>query len=357
MLFETEGRLPKEDLNPSTILSRVSELDIFHYYISTFKRVGAAFCSELRRDKAPSCTIYTTASGKAIYKDFATGDSLNCFQYVMAKYGCDFNICLRKIANDILKLSDGKYLPAKLPEESVKSNNEKVQTQIGIVSVPLSAEGEQYWAQYGVTSDILDLYNVKEIAHFRVKGYPVQITKAEKYAFAYCFGNYRYKIVRPNIMDINRKWVSNVSFKIVQGLPAIPLKGNLLVITKALKDVMTLRSLGVDAIAPQSENTQLPKRIIELIKQRYTFPVIYYDNDSPGIKAAQSHSLLYGMEYIHNSKDLPKDASDLYKERGREVFTKILAKLLENVGYDFYSRKCALSEEQQDKDQQGDIPF
>ena len=273
----------------------------------------------------------------------------------MTRFGCNFNTCLRKIANDLLSASNSLDKLESLPIQHVVK--ERQQTPMGIVSVPFSNEALEYWKQYGITSDILEVYNVKQISYFKVRQFGTHIPKSEKYAFAYCFGNYRYKIVRPNVKSLQKKWLTNCPFTVVQGLPVLPLQGDLLFITKALKDVMTFYSMGINAIAPQSENSLLPKRIVELIKRRYTTSIIYYDNDGPGKEAAKKHSKFYGMDYIHNPLGDPKDPSDFYKEKGEGAFRITLNQLLQDVKNNVHSGECSITEEQQNKDQQGDIPF
>nr|DAE19933.1 MAG TPA: DNA primase [CrAss-like virus sp. ctYsL76] len=65
----------------------------------------------------------------------------------------------------------------------------------------------------------------------------------------------------------------------------LPKNGEYLVITKSLKDVMTLYSMGISAIAPMSENCFLSESQYNRLKERFKHLILFYDNDKPGLKA------------------------------------------------------------------------
>lgn len=270
-------------------------------------------------------------SGMLLYKDFATGETFTCIRYIQYLFGCDYNAALRRIANDFGVLTDNKTTLLEKKEMSdiiTSQEKENQQADIRIKSRPFTFEGLQYWLQYGIPRDILELFNVKQIELVEVNGIQISIPKKD-IAFAYCFGGYRYKILRPNAPR-QYKWTSNADKNKVQGIRQLPEKGSLLIITKALKDVMTLRAFGYYAIAPQSENTELSPKAIEWLKERWDRIVIYYDNDEPGINAASTHSLIYELEYIHNPIDTHKDFSDYVKNEGKQKSLELLSKLLVN---------------------------
>lgn len=65
----------------------------------------------------------------------------------------------------------------------------------------------------------------------------------------------------------------------------LPKHGEILVITKSMKDCMTLYSLGITAIAPISENCFLSEAQYKRLKERFKHIVVFYDNDRPGLRA------------------------------------------------------------------------
>lgn len=68
----------------------------------------------------------------------------------------------------------------------------------------------------------------------------------------------------------------------------LPKTGEYLVVTKSLKDVMTLYSLGIPAIAPISENCFLSESQYNRLKERFKYIVLLYDNDRPGLRSMVS---------------------------------------------------------------------
>lgn len=65
----------------------------------------------------------------------------------------------------------------------------------------------------------------------------------------------------------------------------LPKNGDYLVITKSMKDVMTLYNLGIPAIAPISENCFLSESQYNKLKNKYKNLILLYDNDRPGLRA------------------------------------------------------------------------
>ena len=62
--------------------------------------------------------------------------------------------------------------------------------------------------------------------------------------------------------------------------------GDILVITKSLKDVMCLYEYGITAIAPCSENEFLTDNQYERIKKKFKYIFLLWDNDFTGVSNA-----------------------------------------------------------------------
>jgi len=319
-MYNTKGY---EILSVDNILKKVTEYDIFKYYIVGFDKPGKKFCSEIRMDKNPSCSIKIMTNSKAVYRDWATGETYDCFKYVQQKViSNDFNLGLH---SGEVELNTTREMIGEHFKKQPKSSD----TKIRVVSIPFTFIGRSYWECYGIDKNTLSKYNVKQISHYYINTSLITIPKKE-IAFAYSFGEYRYKILRPSGNEW--KWISNANSTVVQGLQQLSDYGDTLFITKSLKDVMVLDSLGLDAIAPQSENTVIPLKIITYLKSTWHRIIIYYDNDEPGIIAAKAHSELYKVGYVHNALGGPKDPSDYYTRYGGEDLRQMIMKLIERHG-------------------------
>ena len=91
------------------------------------------------------------------------------------------------------------------------------------------------------------------------------------------------------------KWLSNTSVSDLQGLSQLPLRGDTLVITKSLKDVMCLDIFGIPSVAPSSESCVIPADVVKDLTDRFARIYILYDFDRTGISFANRHRKLYGF--------------------------------------------------------------
>ena len=84
------SRKSDETLDKDTVLSKVSEYQIFKYYCSHFEEADRKFKSDLREDKTPTVSI-CKFNGRLWYKDFGCPEhSFDCFSYIGYKYNLDF---------------------------------------------------------------------------------------------------------------------------------------------------------------------------------------------------------------------------------------------------------------------------
>lgn len=72
-------------------------------------------------------------------------------------------------------------------------------TELDIITKYFSVKELSYWKQFGITLDILKMYDVHSVKFMIVNG---NVVKDNKFTFAYRFGN-KYKIYRPH--DKERK--------------------------------------------------------------------------------------------------------------------------------------------------------
>lgn len=118
---------------------------------------------------------------------------------------------------------------------------------------------------------------------------------------------------------------------IIQGYNQLPNKGELLIITASLKDALCLTAIGINAIAPQSENTTLSSSVIEELKTRFNKVFIMFDTDNAGIKNALKFSKLYNIPYLMLPNDnVGKDVADYKEKLTLQEFTFLINKTIEN---------------------------
>lgn len=318
-------------LTTSYILSIISEEAIFAYY--TGEPVDKKLrCSHLREDKHPTCGYYRGSTGRLRLKDFATGDNFNCFEYVKAKFSCSYNQALKIIATDFGLINDSGIAKNKheLPTPPVfeKSGFTNIRVEIKAFS-----ESElKWWGDFGISEKILKKYKVFSCKNVFLNNNIISTSSDHCPIYGY-YGGKKEKIELWKIYFPKRKryrFLTNYSAKFIQGYKQLPNEGKVLVITKSLKDVMCLYSLGIPAIAPNSETLEVKENLLETLQSRFKYIAYFYDSDLPGIhnmrKIKKKFPDLFYF-WIPRSFEA-KDISDFYKKYGREKTLALVKKAI-----------------------------
>jgi len=317
-----KSRNSNDHLHTDVILGKITEYDIFMYYCPTFKELGKKFSSDLRDDRSP--TVYITPyNGKLLYKDFGNAEHVfDCFNYVKYKYNCSFIDALRIIDCDfnlgLCSNISGKqftmgimgYRQNKVPTFTKEAAIIQKKSRLW------NKEDAKFWSKYLVSKKILTKFAVEPISHFWVNS---NRFTCKSITYAFKFKN-RYKIYSP--YEDKNKWLSNTNKNDVQGYNQLPDKGERLIITSSLKDVMCLHAAGYNAIAMQSEMQIPSEKLISELNTRFNKIEILYDNDftketNPGQLMAKKICDLYGFRNICLPKGFEsKDPSDLVSRVG-----------------------------------------
>lgn len=301
------------------ILSKVTEYDIYAHYLGQFK-VGAIYNSPFRKDKNPSFGIYYSKRTKQLlFKDHGTGDCGNVVKFVSLYTGLtNYNDILSDI---VKKLNITPTTTLDSSKQYIPSN----ETIIGVVRQPFTKTDINYWSQFNISEKTLKKFNVNSIKYYLCNGIVKGIYKETNPMYAYKVYN-NFKIYRP-LADKYTKWRNNLSETDIQGFQQLPAKGDILVITKSLKDVMCLYEMGIPAISPSSESTWIPNDILEQLKKRFKRIFICFDRDPAGVRNLRKISLKTGLEgFLLNKKLKSKDISDSIKLNGFEETKKFIEK-------------------------------
>ena len=316
-------------LNKELILSRISEEQIFSFYIGSEIKSKKLFRSKLRNDKNPTCSMYRARNNTLIYKDFATGQHLNCFAYVMELFHCDYYTAIKIIANDFniapnssLIKNKGKIISKDFKIEEKEFSKIQVEIQ-DFTELEL-----KWWAKYGITKDILKKYNVYSCKHVFLNGQLVAKSQQHCPIFGYYGNKYQglelWRCYFPK--RTSYRFLTNWPTKKVQGYNQLPKTGKLLCITKSMKDTMVLHSLGIASCAPNSETQFLSDSMLEDLKKRFKYIVVLFDNDETGITFMNKIKKKY-PELIYTwipRKYNAKDISDYYKIYGKKETVKLI---------------------------------
>lgn len=327
-MFSTKN-VNTQPLSQKAILDRVSEFDLWVYYLGHCT-LGKAFNSPLRKDKRPSAVLFLASNNKILMKDFATGEVLDIFKFLEAQ-GYEYMDVLLKIDSDFrLGFSPSRYqaVQNKPVISDFRPEYKKTFSHIMIKRKEWDKKSLNYWKQYEIDPATLHEFKVSNLECFWVsKDKNIYLYESKHPMFCYEFGAQKYKIYRP--YEANYRFVTNVDNDIMQGMDQLPWVGQTLIITKALKDVMVLHILGLESVAVQGETSFPSERIMDRLKSRFEKILVLFDNDVPGIAGASKFCEKYNLSSIIIPKESDcKDIADYIKTYGLEKAKNLIECLI-----------------------------
>ena len=309
------------------LLDKLDDYTIYSYYLGSFK-TRTLMNSPLRPDdKIPSFAIFPSKTGDLLFKDHGTGEAGNALKFIKLYKGIQTREELERELLRIVRQTN--------PNMSVRTNTytksaTEYITDIGIVRQPFTDVDKRFWKQFHISIDTLKKFNVFSIKYFLCNRVVRGTYKEDSPMYAYKVYD-KFKIYRP-LASKYTKWRTNLTNRHVQGLAELPQEGgNLLIITKSLKDVMCLYEMGFNAIAASSETTFIPEDILKSLRSKWKHIVILYDRDAAGMQNSRKYSKQYKIDaiFVHR-RFKAKDLSDAVRDNGftqvKEWLTKEMKK-------------------------------
>ena len=318
------------ELNTKNILRKVSDLTLWMYYCTNFS-INKMFKSELYNDKNPSVKMYFD-NNKGRYHDFGTGETHDIFSYICKKYNCTFLESLRIINSDFKlgynALSTNKensqlVLGALPPNKSIVSQKYLIHVE----KRDFTLKDFQYWNdKYYINIHTLNTYNINRISSYHLLDSNKKIissTYCYTNTYSYYYKDYHYKLYAP---FGNKKWINNLNKDMLLGYDQLPYKGDILIITKSLKDVMVFKILGYNAISIMNETSMFSDKKYKELNSRFKNIILNLDNDDTGIKFSKKWKDIYSdiKLFFIPEKSKTKDISDYIEKYGLEKTKKLL---------------------------------
>jgi hypothetical protein len=312
----------------------VPEEWVYEYYLNLKEKLTGQDIKMLSafnsKDKVPSMFVYfDTTSSAYKFKDFSSGNQGNCWNLVQHLYNLSFGEAAAKIINDYQVYTKNNTVSEK--RELVIHDKFKV---VDYEMRHWNTLDQQYWMMFKISSGQLDRYNVVPLEFFTMEKEEIDSTMTSfTFKRPYMYGYFRndgslYKIYMPKNTD--KKFIKVENY--IQGTEQLKYDCKYLIITSSLKDLMCFNKLGisnVEAIAPDSENTMIGEKSIGELKLKYHKIIVLFDNDEPGIKAAERYKIKYGLNHI--LLPMEKDLSDSVKMHGIDKVREVLFPLLKQV--------------------------
>ena len=320
--FTFEPKITKEFL-----LSKNSEETYMSYYLKVPIKKGL-FRSPLRRDNHNTCSFFRGSSGNLYFKDFATGQCLTFEGVVMALHNCTYHNALKIIAKDF------GYIQSEQPE--IHKSEIKIQpkfesekeTFIQVEIKDFSESELKWWNSFGISEQTLKKYKIYSVKTVFLNGSVYAQSTQHSPIFGYYFGKKenieQWRIYIPKRKEF--RFIGNVSTKTVQGYKQLPETGKVLVITKSMKDVCLLSTLGIPAIAPNSETQFVSDKMLDELRNRFKNIALLYDSDLTGVrfmnKIRKQHRDL--IVCMIPRKYEAKDISDFYQKYGKNKTIELI---------------------------------
>jgi len=319
-------------ISTKTIISDVVDVPrewIFEFYLKLDEKltgqdvkINSAFNP---RDKTPSMCIYVDGRSNYRYKDFSSGKGGDALDLVKDL----FNLATRGTASFKVVQDYNQYL-----KDNGYSQNYTIKSQ-GRYQVSdyemrhWTNFDQKFWTSFNISSNELEKYNVVPLDHYVLSREDKSLTIKGRYIYGYFREDgLLYKIYQPKSKD--NKFLKVRDY--IQGSEQLKYDKSYLIIVSSLKDLLALNMLnigGVEAIAPDSENTMIPDSFMQNVLKKYKKVFVLFDNDDAGKQSAERYSSKYNLPVINFT--LSKDVADALKEHGIEKTRSELFPLLKQA--------------------------
>jgi DNA primase len=308
---------------------------VFEHYMNLAEKLtgqSIKMASIFKQERTPSMCIYYSDDDKQYkFKDFSSGKSGNGAALVSELYNITYGQAIQKIISDYTAyLEDGHIESAPIGNDGIVAKPRYKVTSATIR--PWNTADANFWVQFGINSKLLDAHNIKPL-----QGYTMQrmLNDAEEVITIERYGIYGYYDNEDNLCKIYQPGQTSKKFiKVKDYVQASDqLTGsNCLIICSSLKDILSFKAMrfkGIDAIAPDSENSMIPKEYMQNLMTRYKKVFTLFDDDVAGIKAMHKYQEMYGIPYLH--LQMSKDLSDSVRDYGISNVQVVLHHMLKQA--------------------------
>jgi hypothetical protein len=319
------------------ILSKVNQESIMQYYTNKDVNSKKLFTSVLRNDNHVTVSFYKSKSGVLYMHDFATNEHIDCWNLVMRLYSCNYYEALKIIAQDF-GLINSNVVKTKTPK-IVESLKETESSTIQVQIKDFTEEELNWWKSFGISRKTLKKYHIFSLQHVFLNGELKFTSSKQCPIYGYYFGKDKnkrelWKIYFPMNKEKGIRFINNLSKKTLQGYHQLPKTGNLLVITKSMKDVAAMYEFGIIAVSTPSESTFVLDKQLEEFKSRFKHILVIFDSDRPGKHNMWLIRKKYPeLNYYVFPDYLEKDFTDSIKKIGVDKMKELVKEFMSNYKF------------------------
>jgi hypothetical protein len=313
------------------ILERVDEYTLYCHYLGFEPLIGGRYKSPIRQaldkdpDDNPSFGIYEAKTRKFgnheyVWKDHAANKGGNIFKLVQILFGFETKFeAFRKVLADF---GISGETDISVPRYKIIEPRFADPVDIDICSKPFTERDYAYWRQFNVSKEILGDYFVKSIKHYWISKDQKNPSYPKGLGYAYQIWD-KYQLYFPHAPKKD-KFRNNWIDSCIPGYLQLKYDRDLCIITKAMKDVMCLRSFGYEAVSPRGESIMLPSSFLEYLKTRYKKILVLFDTDGKH----KGDEYPFEKIYVLGGE---KDISDHCKVNGPMHTAELLTQLISEV--------------------------
>jgi len=314
----------KVRLTPQAVLQKISEYDIFRFYMPEKGwKINQATFSPFRQENNPSFLI-GNRKGFLSFIDFAdTSKRGDCFTFVKMLHNLS-------TMDDVLRMVDRDFGLGFLPHTAtgdykVITKEYKQPEEVGkrysliqVITRKFTNEELAYWNDYHQSLDDLranNVYAIKKL-YLNKQLFPLKDTELR---FGYYYDGC-WKIYRP-FADKKSKWVpNNVPITAMDGKEDI-VNCKVAFINKSKKDYMVMKKVFPCCCAVQNEGLGcFSDGNVEYLKANSDRQILSFDSDETGVHNSKQITELFGFDYTNVPRKYLsegiKDWADLVRAYG-----------------------------------------
>jgi len=319
-------------LRPERLLEKVSEYDIFRYYMPRSNwQVNVVTLSPFRNERSPSFII-GNKHGRLTFIDFGdTSKRGSCFDFVRMMFNINLDEALKMIDRDLglgmTRSTNTQEYKRIISDYKQPIKVDKIYTSVQAVVRRFTNEELAYWAQYHISEDELKANNVYSLSKVYLNKQLVT-SSLDELRFGYLYDD-RWKIYRPFAKEKRYKWVpNNVPITAMDGKDDIK-ECDVAFINKSKKDYMVMKKLFPCSCAVQNEGLGcFSVENVEYIKSNSASQILSFDSDVTGVENSQQITQMFNFGYCNVPRKYLsegiKDWADLAKAHGMQAIENYL---------------------------------
>lgn len=312
------GILPS--LTKDFVLSKISQEQIFEYYLGIKVDTNTLITAPpvLRpSDRTPTCSFYYSDNGKLRFRDWAGyfwGDCFDVVGYVLredSKSKRGFGLILDQICRDfrLHKYSDRNIDTGSTFDVRDAITKVKKKTFITFKGRMWNQQDAEFWKAGNISSKLLEKARVYPCSYIWVNNNLIYNFNPKDPAYAYYFTENDIKIYFP--LRKEYRFIGNTSY--LQGSDLL-VPDEIGIITKSYKDVLSMKTFDLQAVAPSSESTPISKEQWFKLKWKCSHWFTLMDFDRQGVVMTNKLRNLYPVQPLFfGSFHFPKFSNKHFK--------------------------------------------